>query len=59
MDRNLCLNREDKLLYKVICEAIDAICGIPLIAYHYIEDNSLIYVVPEKYFNKKFVRLKR
>lgn len=59
MDRKLCLNKEDKLLYKIVCEAIGAICGTPLIAYHYIEDNGLIFVTELDRFNKEFVRLRR
>lgn len=59
MDRNLCLNKEDKLLYKIVFEAIGAICGMPLIAYHYIEDNSLIFIMEMGRFNKEFIRLRR
>lgn len=59
MDRKLCLNKEDKLLYKIVCEAIGAICGMPMIVYHYIEDNGLVLIMELERFNKEFIRLGR
>jgi hypothetical protein len=61
MDRNLCLNRKNVKLYKILHEAVDnlgdAIYGITLITYHYIENNGLIFTMEKTKFEKEFVRL--
>jgi hypothetical protein len=59
MDRKLCLNRESVKLYKIVNYAIDAITGISLVIYHYIENSSNLFVIPEEVFKEKFVRLKK
>lgn len=61
MDRKLCLNRKNVRLYKIIDEITDtigdAIHGITLVVYHYIENNGLIFTMEKDKFNKEFVRL--
>ena len=59
MDRKLCLHKESIKLYKIVNRAIDAITGIPLIIYHYIENNGKLFVMSEEVFEKKFIRLNK
>ena len=58
MDRNLCLNRKSVKLYKIVKDTIDIITGLPLVIYHYIENNALLYTMPKDKFENEFLRLK-
>jgi hypothetical protein len=64
MYRKLCLSKQNNKLYKLLCEATDAACGgdaihnIPLVFYHYIENNDLIFTMEKAKFDNEFVRLK-
>lgn len=61
MDRKLCLRKKDRKLYKILCETMDtigdAIHGITIVTYHYIENNGLIFIMELKRFDDEFVRL--
>ena len=59
MDRKLCLHKESVKLYKIVNNAIDAITGVSMIIYHYIENNGVLFVMSKEQFKEEFIILKK